>query len=452
MKTKIKILAVDDDERYLKSIKKVLELKNYEAKVETDSNNVIKLIEDENYDLFLLDVNMPRLNGIELYEIIRNRYPEIPVIMISGQSNIDTAVKMIKKGVYDFIEKPIIPEKLYSAIENSIEKSMQIATYGAKEEIMESIVFASKEMKKIFEDIKKIAPTTAKVLITGESGTGKELAALAILKYSNRANKPYIKINCSAIPQDLLESELFGHKKGSFTGALKDKIGKFQAADEGTLFLDEIADMSLDLQSKILRVLEENEIEIIGSNLPTKVDVRIISATNKDILDCIKKGLFREDLYHRLNVINIKIPPLRERKDDIVPIAKYFVEKFSKTYNKNGVKLSEKATSVISKLDFAGNVRELRNLIEKLVIFSECEEINSDDLSNYYEINDEDENSIEYDETQSNKLKEAKLKFEKEFLKNILENNDWNVIKTAKEIGIDRSNLFKKMQQHNLNK
>jgi len=285
-------------------------------------------------------------------------------------------------------------------------------------------------------------------LLYGESGTGKELAAWAIHKNSKRRDKPYIKVNCAAIPSELLESELFGHKKGSYTGATEDREGKFAAANGGTLFLDEIGDMSLTLQSKLLRVLEENEIEIIGENIPRKINVRIIAATNQSLEEKVIRREFREDLYHRLNVIKIVIPPLRDRRADIIPLVRYYLERFNNAYGRNLTKISKQAEGALLNYSWKGNVRELKNIIEKIVIFSQSDEISISDVLNALS----DANQVlirdEFDETIT--LQQARDQFEREFIISVLEKHDWKIEETANSLGIDRSNLFRKMKKYEI--
>lgn len=451
---KQKILSIDDDINFLKSVKKVLELEDYEVATISNPQIVLNHIQENNYDAILLDVKMPGLNGIDLFDMLTKKSPTTPIIMISGQSNIKIAVDLIKQGAFDFIEKPLDPERLTITLKNALEKKALItANESYQSEIDEKyrMIGSSDFIKSLHEKINMVAPTDAKVLIEGESGTGKELVAWALHHKSKRKNKPYIKLNCAAIPSELLESELFGHKKGSFTGANRDKEGKFTTAHNGTLFLDEIGDMNLSLQAKLLRVLEENEIEVVGENIPRKVDVRIVSATNKDLINLINEGKFREDLYHRLNVIKLEILPLRDRKDDILPLAYHFIQQFSDAYNKQLIKLSAQTEAVLSKYEFTGNVRELKNIIEKMVIFCNSEELGLEDL--YNALGDRHTNN--FDESllmNDNSLKVAKSDFERLYIIQKLEENEWSLTETANVLGIDRTNLFKKMQKLEIKK
>ncbi|MHA1267932.1 MAG: sigma-54-dependent transcriptional regulator [Candidatus Helarchaeota archaeon] len=446
-----KLLIVDDDENLLKSLQKILKLKNYSVDTVANPVQVEKLLENNHYHSILLDVRMPGINGLDLLKMVMHKSITTPVIMISGQSNIEIAVQAIKEGAYDFIEKPIDPDRLFVTLKNALQKHELLQV---KETIYQELasnfrmIGESAALRKIFNIIQKIANTNTKVLITGESGTGKELVAWAIHHNSHRQGKPYIKINCAAIPYDLLESELFGHRKGSFTGAIADHKGKFLEADGGTLFLDEIGEMDLHLQAKLLRVLEENEVEIIGDNLPRKVDVRVIAATNQDVNQLIKKGRFREDLFHRLNVIRIHIPPLRERIEDVLPLSYYFLKMFCESYNRQILNIHRQVEAFLMHYHWPGNVRELKNIIEKLVIFTEGNEIRIQDVEKVFEMDQVVSFGIS---TLSNEkildLKTAHEQFEKRYILQTLQKLNWKKGAAAKALGIDRSNLFKKMKK-----
>ena len=445
-----KILAIDDDKNFLASMKKMLELREYSVDTISNSNTVIEAIKKADYDVILMDVKMPGFSGIELFSAINEISPETPVIMISGQSNIQIAVDLIKKGAFDFIEKPLEIEKLYISLNNALSRRTLVQEKNILFEELEEnfkMVGVSPQLNKIIETIQTIAETKAKALIIGESGTGKELVAWAIHHNSKRSGKPYIKLNCASIPADLLESELFGHKKGSFTGAYSDYKGKFLAADGGTLFLDEIGDMSLHLQSKLLRVLEEEEVQPIGDNKSIPIDVRIIAATNKDLEEEIKKGNFREDLYHRLNVVKIKVPPLRERKEDILPISYLFLRKFTESYNKRITSFDTNTESFLKNNPWQGNVRELRNFIERLVLFTKSEEVKFNTVLKISKEKDRQEKkqSIE-------NFKEAKDNFEKEHIIAVLNKHEWRIIETAEALDINRTHLFKKMKYFGIEK
>jgi len=332
-----RILVVDDDENLLKSIKKILKLERYSVDTLINPLKIDECLQSNDYHCLLVDIRMPVMSGLEVLKNVLQRFPTLPVIMISGQSNIETAVRAIKEGAYDFIEKPIDPDRLFVAVKNAIQRHLlQEMSDSMFRELRDrfSIIGESASLKSIIQQIKEVSDTGAKVLIVGESGTGKELVAHALHFDSMRRGRPYVKLNCAAIPSELLESELFGHRKGSFTGAVSDHTGKFVEADGGTLFLDEIGNMSFQLQAKLLRVLEDSEVEPIGQNVPRRVDVRIISATNQNLDELISSGAFRDDLYYRLNVVKISIPPLRDRPEDVLPLAYHFLKEFSNNYNK----------------------------------------------------------------------------------------------------------------------
>lgn len=445
-----KILAVDDDENYLKSLKKILGIHGFKTETIANPQKVLELIQINEFDVILLDVKMPGLNGIELFNILQKRLPLTPIIIISGQSNIETAVDFIKNGAYDFLEKPIVTERLLVTINNALRKrELILEKETIYSELLQNnqIVGHSKATKELLSQIEMIADTPAKVLITGETGVGKELVGWALHHNSSRKTNNYVKVNCAAIPSELLESELFGHTKGSFTSAVENKKGKFEAADGGTLFLDEIGDMDLRLQSKILRVLEDNVIERIGCNQSTKVDVRIITATNKNIENLVAEGKFREDLYHRINVVKINVPPLRERREDILPLVYHFLRLFSESYNKKVKSISRQGESILKNLHWPGNVRELKNVVEKLVIFTNSEEISGEQILRVIEGTN---NTVPEDEITD--LKVARSNFEKEYILKALEQHNWKILETAASLGIDRTNLFKKMRRFRIEK
>jgi len=444
------ILVIDDDFGYLKSIDNFLSQKKFNVISISNPLEAANLIKTNNFDCILCDVRMPGLDGISLLKQIQLETPLTPVVMVSGQSTISIAVEAIQRGAYDFIEKGSDPDRLLVTIENAISK--KCLTVDKKNLLSEiagnfQIIGTSKIMDSLFDKIRVVAPTDAKVLIRGETGTGKELIARAVHFGSPRNAKPFIKVNCAAIPENLLESELFGHKKGSYTGAYRDQIGKFQAADGGTLFLDEIGDLNIVLQAKMLRVLQDNEIEIIGENKPKSVDVRIICATNRSLEAMVESREFREDLYHRIKVVTFEIPPLRERKDDIPVLAKYFLQKNSEQYNKNLTDFSRHAMSFMLEQDWKGNVRELKNFIEKVSIFSKGPIVHFDDILNPIF----DEKKEELDE-QIFTLKSKMEKYEKKYIIQSLYLHNGKVGKTAEYLEIERTTLFKKMQKYKITK
>ncbi len=451
-----KILVVDNDEGLLKSIKKNLDMEGYDVHLISNPTTVLPLLEDESFDCILLDIRMPGISGLDLLASISEKYSQTPIIMVSAHGTINIAVQTVKKGAFDFVEKPIDPDRLIVTIKNAIDqKKIKMERDEYFKELREKywMVGESKEMKQVFFQIRKVADTPAKVLILGESGTGKELVANAIHHNSSRSGKPYEKFNCATIPEHLFESELFGYKKGSFTGAIADHKGKFLVADSGTLFLDEIGDMDIRLQAKLLRALEENLIEIIGDPVPRQVDVRVIAATNQNLAEMTKTGKFREDLYHRLNVVKIVIPPLRNRRDDIIPIAEYFLQKSCDEYNKKSLSFSHKARMLLTNQEWNGNVRELRNIVEKLVIFSTQNEISVNDVANALEISQTISNNHSFTGDDNNdSLKSATTNFEKHHILEMLNKNNWRMQETANSLNIDRSNLFKKMKKLGISK
>ncbi|MCD6375148.1 MAG: sigma-54-dependent Fis family transcriptional regulator [Deltaproteobacteria bacterium] len=380
-----RLLAVDDDIDFLRALKRLLVKFDFEVELAIDPYKALDKLKNDVFDCILLDMKMPGLDGIQLMDKILEEDPLVPVIFISGQSNIPLAVHAMKKGAYDFIEKPIDPERLVMMVRHAIEKNAWTKERDVLLTALDEkyrMIGDSQAMKKIFNKIKIFADSDAKVLITGETGTGKELVANLLHYNSARAGKPFIKINCAAIPNELLESELFGHVKGAFTGAVETKKGKFHLAEDGTLFLDEIGDMDVYLQAKLLKILDTGEFSMLGDNKTYQANCRIISATNQDLEALIAENKFREDLYHRLNVLHIHIPPLRERKEDIPPIARYLLQKAADQNNKKILDFSEKAIEILKDYDWPGNVRQLRNVVEKLVIFSNGMMIDENQVAN----------------------------------------------------------------------
>ena len=444
-----RVLVVDDDPTLLKSLRKVLLLRNYFVDTLDNPLKIDEYLQKNNYDCILLDVKMPGQSGLEILDKIHEKNVTTPVIMISGYSDVDAAVKSIKAGAYDYIEKPIDPERLFVTLKNAIHKSI---LFEHKENLSKELaqerqmVVRSPKMREVFQRMEKVLNIDATVLILGETGVGKELIAWALHHKSERQGKPFIRINCAAIPSDLLESELFGHRKGSFTGAVTDKKGKLLEANGGTIFLDEIGDMELRLQAKMLRVLENREAQVLGETLPRQIDARFITASNKNLMQMTKDGKFREDLYHRINVINISIPPLRERLEDILPLAYYFIQHHCSEYNKQVLSISRQAESILLKHSWPGNVRELKNIMEKLVILSEKSEIAIDDVLRAIE-EIEGKTNTTVDEHDQLPLRSAHDAFEKKYIIQALNRANWKITETARVLGIDRSNLFKKMRK-----
>ncbi len=373
-----KVLIIEDEEQIRKVLKRILEQQIPDMQVEEakDGMEGIEKVKKNDYDLVLCDIKMPRKDGMEVLEEAKNINPNIPFVMISGHGDMDTVIELMRKGAMDYIPKPPDLNRLITSVKNALEKKELITeNIKLKKKVSKKyeMIGESDKMKEIKEIIEKVAPTDARVLITGDNGTGKELVAHWIHQKSKRSKGPMVEVNCAAIPSELIESELFGHIKGSFTGAYKDKKGKFEQANGGTLFLDEVGDMSLSAQAKVLRALQENKINRVGSDKSIKVDVRIIAATNKDLKKEIKEGRFREDLYHRLAVILIKVPSLNERKDDIPVLVEHFAKKIVEEQNMPPKKFTDKAIEILKRYDWTGNIRELRNVVERLIILGEKE-------------------------------------------------------------------------------
>jgi DNA-binding NtrC family response regulator len=379
-----KILVVDDESSIRRTLKEILEFEKYEVDLAAKGSNALEMAQETAYDAILLDIKMPEMDGIEVLQKLQ-KFSESPVIMISGHGTIETAVDAIKKGAYDFIVKPPDLNRLLVTVRNAIDKKdLVVETKKLKREVQKryEIVGKSKAITDLKEMIMKIAPTSARVLISGENGTGKELVARQIHEQSNRAKSPFIEVNCAAIPSELIESQLFGHEKGSFTSAIKQRKGDFELASGGTLFLDEIGDMSLAAQAKVLRALQENKIVRVGGEKDIPVDVRVIAATNKDLKEEIKKGNFREDLYHRLSVIVLHVPALRQRKEDIPLLVEHFIDELSAVQGKPPRKITEEALKRLQEFNWSGNVRELHNVVERLLILS-GDTIDKEDIDKY---------------------------------------------------------------------
>jgi DNA-binding NtrC family response regulator len=369
------ILIIDDEAGIRDTLAMIFEYEQHQVTTAESGIEGLRIANqsDQPIDCILLDVKMPGMDGLETLEKIKEILPETPVIMISGHGTIETAVEATKRGAFDFLEKPPDRQRLLLLVRNATEKKQLVSENRVMRERLkgkERMLGTSAAMRNIRALIERVAPTDARVLITGENGSGKELVARGIHRMSKRSDKPFVEVNCAAIPKDLIESELFGHEKGSFTGAHSQRIGKFEQADMGTLFLDEVGDMSLEAQAKMLRVIEEGNLERVGSSSgkPIPVNVRILAATNKNLAEEIRKGTFREDLYHRLNVIPIYVPPLRERREDIPLLVRAFAEEFCKEMNRKPIRFDEKAMQLLTRLPFTGNIRELRNVVERVVI------------------------------------------------------------------------------------
>lgn len=380
-----KILVIDDERSIRNTLSDILSLEGHKVDVAEDGEQGFKKASESKFDAVFCDIKMPKMDGMELLAKLHDSFPELPVVMISGHGDIDTAVDSIKKGAFDYIQKPLDLNRLLVTLRNALDRSNLVAetkTLKKKVNTKYKMIGETPAMLKVKEMIERVAPTDARVLITGSNGTGKEAVAHWIHEKSNRATAPFVEVNCAAIPSELIESELFGHVKGSFTGAVKDKAGKFEQADGGTLFLDEIGDMSLAAQAKVLRALQENRITRIGSDKDVTVNVRVVAATNKNLREEIEKNNFREDLYHRLSVILIHVPTLNERIDDIPLLVDDFIRTCCEEQNFPVKKITDDAIDELKKINWRGNIRELRNVIERLVILCGAE-ITADDVKNY---------------------------------------------------------------------
>ena len=445
-----RILVIDDETGIREAIRMTLEYEGYKIDEARSGQEGLDKAGKVPYDAILLDIKMPVLDGIEVLENLKEQRISSPVVMVSGHGDVHTAVECTKRGAFDFLEKPLNRDKLLLTVRNAVrQRSLEEENTGLKEkqEKEYQLVGKSQLMGDLKTQIERAAPTKATVLITGESGTGKELVAREIHRRSSRSSRPFIQVNCAAIPNELIESELFGHKKGSFTGAVRDQVGKFVAADEGTIFLDEIGDMSVSAQAKVLRVLQEGEVEPVGSASVVKVDVRVIAATNKNLEEEIRNGRFREDLYYRLNVIPIRTPPLRERRDDIAVLAEHFAKLFSEEHNYQAKGFTPAALKALSDASWRGNVRELRNMIERLVIMVPADKIDIADLPAEFFRTATDIISTAMRLTT---LQDFKDEAEKAFIIAKLREHGWNVSKTSEAIDTPRSNLYKKIEQYNI--
>ena len=442
-------MIVDDEPSIRTSLEGVLEDEGYKVICASDGKEALKTMEEELPDLILLDIWMPGIDGIETLKRMRSLHPGLQVIMISGHGSIETAVSATKLGAYDFIEKPLSLERTLVTIQNAInfrQLSDDNIILRQKARIPNKITGNTAIIRQLQETIERVAPTHATVLITGENGTGKELVARAIHHLSPRNTRPLVEVNCAAIPEDLIESELFGHERGAFTGANERRRGRFDLANHGTLFLDEIGDMSLKTQAKILRILEEQRFERVGGSKIIQVDVRIIAATNKELQQEIDEGWFREDLYYRLNVIPVQVPPLRDRVEDIPLLVEDFLEEFAQEGSLAKKRIADDVFPVLQTYPWPGNVRELKNFIERLVILVPEDVIELHHIpASFHQCFEEVSTDTALDQPN---FKTAKIQFEKEYLHKKLEENKWNISKTAKAIGIERSHLHRKLKAY----
>ena len=453
-----RVLIIDDEENILKTLSGILSGEGYEPVTAATGGDGLARAAEQPIDCVLLDVWLPDIDGLQVLRELKRNDAMRPVIMMSGHSTISTAVEATKLGAYTFLEKPLDLEGLLVNIRNALrllelERENLLLKESEEEHVM---VGDSPALERVRALIAQVAPTNSRILITGENGTGKEIVARAIYRAGKRRGKPFVKVNCAAIPGELIESELFGHEKGAFTGATESKPGKFELADGGTIFLDEVGDMSPGTQAKVLRVLEEQEFERVGGKKPIKVDVRVIAATNQDLEEKIKKGEFRPDLYFRLNVIPIHVPPLREHAEDIPQIAEHFLTKYAVEHNQPPKRLTKEATYVLKGYQWPGNVRELRNIMERLAILSPGDEVTKADLAGIipgverpYAVPtsaDESAQEVFLARFDNSRLKESVSACEREIIERRLKACGGNVKRTAEELGLERSHLYKKMR------
>jgi len=450
------ILVVDDEEDIRSSLKMILEYEGLAMVEAASGKEALDSLDDAVPDAVLLDIKMPRVDGLEVLAELKRRLPDLPVVMVSGHGTIATAVEATRLGAFDFMEKPLERERVLLVLRNALERrrlQQRIRDIEFSVEERFRMVGKSPVLERIQDEIAKSAPTRASVLITGESGTGKELVARAIHRNSPRADKPFVRVNCAAIPEELIESELFGHVRGSFTGATKDQIGKFVRADEGTIFLDEVGDMSLKTQAKVLRVLQDGEVEPVGAAKSLTTDVRIVAATNKDLTEEINANRFREDLYFRLNVVPIHVSSLRERPEDIEPLVRHFAETFCRENDSRPKSLTSEAIAVMRRLPWRGNVRELRNAVERLIIMTPGDSIGRDDIPKGLGLaldagapaSVEGAVVIPHEGVALQNFKETA---ERAYLVARLRAQNWNIAATAKAIETPRSNLYKKLEAY----
>ncbi|MBI4247811.1 MAG: sigma-54-dependent Fis family transcriptional regulator [Candidatus Rokubacteria bacterium] len=443
------ILIVDDEPAIQSTLRGVLEDEGYRVTAVGSGPQAISVLADEAPELVFLDVWMPGLDGLDTLVQLKHLRPEATVVMISGHGTIETAVKATRLGAYDFIEKPLSLEKTLLTVSRALERArLERENASLRERLAErlEIIGTSPAVQHLREQIATAAPTNGRVLVHGEHGSGKELVARAIHTLSARRDRPFVEVNCAAIPEELIESELFGHEKGAFTGALARRRGRFELADGGTLFLDEIGDMSLKTQAKVLRALEEQSFERVGGRETIKVDVRIIAASNRDLPALIAGGRFRDDLYYRLNVIPIEVPPLRERRDDIPLLTDHFIRAFSAENGKRIKTVAPEALAYFLAYEWPGNVRELRNMVERLVIMAPRDQIGIDDLPAPLRPKD----AAPAAEVKERSLREARDNFERAYILAELRANDWNMTRAAERLGIERSHLYRKIKAYGI--
>lgn len=452
MSTTASLLVVDDEASIRDVLRQLFEYEGYEVRVASDGPGAIAAVEAARPHVTFLDVKMPGMDGLEVLDRLRALDPAAVVVMISGHGTIDTAIEATRKGAYDFLEKPLDTERLLLTLRNALERQglgARVRQLADEIESRHRIVGRSFQIRQVVERVERVAPTDARVLVTGENGTGKELVARALHRLSGRSDQAFVEVNCAAIPSELIESELFGHMKGSFTGAVADRAGKFEQADGGTIFLDEIGDMAPGAQAKVLRVLEEGIVTRVGGSRSIEVDVRVIAATNKDLDREIREGRFREDLYYRLQVVPVHVPPLRERRDDVPLLIAHFAARLASTERIPPRPFTDEAIERLSALEWPGNVRELRNTVERLLILAPGDEIDAQAVE-LLVTGATGDSGLGSDLVSAETFAEFRDRADRAFIVQKLRDNDWNIAETSRRIEMPRSNLYKKIEKYGL--
>jgi two-component system, NtrC family, nitrogen regulation response regulator NtrX len=445
---KRRVLVIDDEKAIRQTLSEILTDEGYAVTSVESGEEGLRRLKEESFDLAFLDVWLRDRDGLSILEAADGRLQEIPVVMISGHANVETAVRAVRLGAYDFLEKPLALERVILTAQKAIERRdllAEIASFRGRSESEATLLGDSAPMLQLRQEIARVAPTDARVLITGENGTGKELVARSIHRLSARADSPLVEVNCAAIPEELIESELFGHVRGSFTGATEDRRGKFEEADGATLFLDEVGDMSARTQSKVLRALQEGRFTRVGGSRAISSDVRVLSATNKNLAEEIRRGAFREDLFFRLAVVPLSVPALRERREDIAPLARHFLTQFSARFRRRPKSVSPAAVEALESYRWPGNVRELKNLVERLMILCAAEEIRREDLP--AEIRDAE---LAAPPPADAPLRDARDDFERRYILASLKRHRGNVTRTAEALNVERSNLYRKLKSYGI--
>jgi two-component system, NtrC family, nitrogen regulation response regulator NtrX len=447
-----RILIIDDETSIREILRQLFEYEGHEVEMASSGAEGLRMIATEEPDAVFLDVKMPGMDGLDVLARIREAAPDLQVVMISGHGTIDTAVEATRRGAFDFLQKPLDTDRLLVTLRNVLERkglSRSVEVLRSEVEARHEIVGRSFQIRQVLERLERVAPTDARVLVTGENGTGKELVARALHRLSRRRERAFVEVNCAAIPSELIESELFGHMKGSFTGAVQDRPGKFEQADGGTLFLDEIGDMSMAAQAKVLRALEEGKVTRVGGQKPRQVDVRVVAATNKDLEEEIREARFRDDLFYRLNVVPIHVPPLRERREDIPLLVEHFTRLMAEKEGLPQRRFTPGAVERMRTLDWPGNVRELRNTVERLLILSPGDEVTLEDVERLVG-GGQTAGGIGAELLRASSFAEFKEQAERAFLLQKLRENEWNVSETARTLEMPRSNLYKKIEKFGL--